>query len=679
MTYGLAVDLGTTFTAAAVCTGDIVEPVTIASHDTLVPSVVHRSDDGSWTFGVTALRRSETDPDGLARAFKRSLGDPVPLILSGEAVTVENLMARLLSWVVEQVVAQRGDHPHTVVVTHPAHWSSTQRNLLRSACESAVAPARLGLLTEPEAIAVHAAFQGRVPAGRLAVYDFGGGTFDATILESTADGFAVLGEPVGLSTAGGIDLDDLVFRWAIDQLEPGTIERLDAADPLVLDGLRRLRERAVTAKETLSEEAEAVIVVDLPVVRRQLRLLRSDFDALARPLVESTIEATTRAAKEAGLEVADLDLIVPAGGSSQLPLVSELIAARLGVPAETGMHPKLAVALGAAATLLPTPVPAPTPQPRPEPTPAPVVVPEPEPRRPDDQADDQVGPEPTPVPAPATEGRSRLGLALATTALIVIVAAAGWFTVGPGGGGDDSDDATDDTSATTAAPDEPEPLGPTATEAVESTSTTADTTVRDTVELLAPPSVSTVSPVIGFLNEALPVASQAGPFFFSDCRNRLDDLERSITIGVGFENLHREIDRYPSSAAPNYNAPGTATGAIDQRLRAGVDRIRTGYEQCFATAQVEPAGLQVIAAWASTHAFLCTSVGAAYGQLSLIGMACPPDTEMASCVELLQPRLEVFFGVANGGTAPDASAACLAAAEDDDLAFAELLDQAALP
>ena len=353
MGYGLAVDLGTTWTGAAVVDGDRISPVMLDSHQTLVPSLVHVDPQGEWTFGITAERRAAAQPDGLARAFKRSFGDSVPQILSDRSADAAELTGRLLRWVVDSVSEQRGDRPHTVVVTHPAHWSSLQRSLLRETCGEAVGEAALSLLSEPEAIAIHFATEHDRPVGYLAVYDFGGGTFDATILATTETGFRMVGEPVGRDSAGGIDLDDLIVGWALEHLDKTALEHLDRSDPLVLAGLRRLREEALTAKETLSSEATALVRLSLPTMQDEFQLHRSEFEHLARPLISSTLEAVVEATRKANITVADLDLILLAGGSSQVPLVSELMAAELGIETSTALHPKLAVAVGAAATMLP--------------------------------------------------------------------------------------------------------------------------------------------------------------------------------------------------------------------------------------------------------------------------------------------------------------------------------------
>lgn len=679
MSYGLAVDLGTTFTSAAIAEDDKVESVTLESHETLIPSAVHLASDGRWTVGVTALRRAEDEPDGLARAFKRSFGDPVPQILAGEPVSVEQLTARLLAWVVERVTERKGESPHTVVVTHPAHWSQSQRSLLRGACEPVVAPARLSLLTEPEAIALHTTSQSGAPAGRLAVYDFGGGTFDATILEVSDTGFSILGDPVGLATAGGIDLDDLVFQWALDQLEPGVLERLDRADPLVLDGLRRLRERAVEAKEALSTETDAAVSIELPTTRQRLRLPRSEFEAMARPLIVSTIEAVEEASKRAGVPVESLDRIVLAGGSSQVPLVVELVADRLGVPADSGMHPKLTVALGAATTLIP---------PSRRSVPKQTVV---------EATSEQAPPEPFDSRAAASSpdlesavrsddrrSGSRSIMAIAGAAVVVIAAAAGWFAFA----GDDGGLEANGVGSPSATTDEGEPLGPTVPPSIDgessASSAPADSTVRDAIELLRQPSPSTVSPPIDFLSLMLPGGSQGGYFYFTDCRDKLDELDQKPAIGPDFVNLLRELDRYPPSGSPDYVPPGDSTSSIAGRLRNGVERTRNGYELCDSTSDTKVVGTRVLASWAATHAFLCASLGAPYGPISLIenthGLACPPpDNELATCVRLLTPYLETFFSVGGGGSAPDPERTCIAAMEDDDIAFEELEEESAFP
>ena len=182
MPYELGVDLGTTYSAAAVHRDRRISIVTLGNRAASVPSVVLLRADGDMLTGEAASRRAASEPERVAREFKRRLGDPTPLILGSTPYSAEALMAKLLRWVVESVTEREGEPPRAVALTHPANWGAYKRDLLAQAVRLAGLDAAT-LLSEPEAAAIHYASFERVDAGTLvAVYDLGGGTFDAAVL-----------------------------------------------------------------------------------------------------------------------------------------------------------------------------------------------------------------------------------------------------------------------------------------------------------------------------------------------------------------------------------------------------------------------------------------------------------------------------------------------------------------
>ena len=197
---------------------------------------------------------------------------------------------------------------------------------------------------------MHYAALRRVPTGAVvAVYDFGGGTFDAAVVEKTADGYELRGEPGGDEHIGGQDVDQAVMNHVAATLGRAWTS-LDVEEPAVRHGLAAVREAAVLAKETLSQDVEATIPVILPGITREVRMTRGELESAIRIDVLRTIDTLARTIESAGLAPHDLDAVLLTGGSSRIPLVSELIAAELGVPVVVDAHPKYAVCLGAALT-----------------------------------------------------------------------------------------------------------------------------------------------------------------------------------------------------------------------------------------------------------------------------------------------------------------------------------------
>jgi molecular chaperone DnaK len=347
--YTLGIDLGTTFAAAAVDVAGRTQVVTLDHRSTVVPSVAYVGADGTTVVGAAAERRGAQDPERLARQIKRRVGDSVPLILGGVAVTAEGLMAALLAWVHAQVVEQRGGPPEAVAVTHPANWGAFKRERLADIIRlSGVGgSAEVVTLTEPEAAALSYAAAERVPAGEVvAVYDLGGGTFDASVLRKSATGFEVLGTPSGIEHLGGVDLDEAVFAHVVRTLGVDLDEL--PGDDVTLRAIARLRADCVDAKEALSADTEATLTVALPGVTGDVRITRAEMEAMVRPLLDQSATALRHAIASADLAPEDVDRVLLAGGSSRVPLVAEVVSGALGRPVALDAHPKHATALGAA-------------------------------------------------------------------------------------------------------------------------------------------------------------------------------------------------------------------------------------------------------------------------------------------------------------------------------------------
>ncbi len=346
MRYSLGIDLGTTYTAAAVSDGSHAEIVPLGDRSPQAPSVIYRAPDGSFRYGESAERHASTEPERIAREFKRRMGDKTPIFLAGAPMSAHALSKAMLGWTIERVGAGLGEPPDRVTVTCPANWGPYRRELMDQVT-ALNADYPITVCTEPAAAAVHFAATRRVPEGQaVAVYDLGGGTFDAAVLRRTVSGdFEVLGSPDGLEQLGGIDFDEAVFERVSRGIE---WDRLDQEDPDNLTGLARLRRDCTEAKEALSSETETIVPITLAGRLNRVRLTRTEFSELITPLVADTVDILDRVIRRSGVPATDLAAIVLVGGSSRVPLVSELIARRFRRPAVLSAQPKLCVAMGAA-------------------------------------------------------------------------------------------------------------------------------------------------------------------------------------------------------------------------------------------------------------------------------------------------------------------------------------------
>jgi actin-like ATPase involved in cell morphogenesis len=312
-----------------------------------IPSVVLLREDGGFSVGEAAERRGVVASDRLAREFKRRIGDPTPVParrLPAHRARADRRAAprgrRAGHRPAGRPAGRRDGHP-------PGQLGAVQAAAAREAVALSGVPSP-AVITEPEAAAVRYASLRRLAEGDVvAVYDLGGGTFDAAVLARTSDGFRILGSPAGIEQLGGVDFDDAVFAHVLAALGD-RVEQLDVEDPATAAGLTRLRRDCVAAKEALSQDDDIDVPVGLPLLHTSVRITRSELEDLIRPPLLETVASLRRALRSAGVAPEDLTTVLLAGGSSRIPLVAELLSAQLGRPLAVDAHPKHLVALGAA-------------------------------------------------------------------------------------------------------------------------------------------------------------------------------------------------------------------------------------------------------------------------------------------------------------------------------------------
>ncbi len=346
MDYDLGIDVGTTYTAAAISRAGVVEAIPLSTYQVAVPSVMFIT-EGEMLYGAPAARRGAVQPEGLAREFKRRVGDPVPIMLSGSPYHADRLTALMAKWVVDTVSEQLGGSPRQICLAHPANWTEYQLGVLGNAVVD-VGLTDLGMISEPAAAALDYASATAVAEGSLLlVYDLGGGTFDVAMLRRRGDGFEHEIEPFGIERLGGIDFDEAVFSHVIANVPPAVLDtaRQSTEGTTAIANLRRT---CVDAKEALSSDASTDVPVMLPAYTASVRLTRAEFEAMIRPMVEQTIAGVKQTIQRAGIEPTELNAALLVGGSSRIPLVSQMVAEELGVPVRVDAHPKLVVAKGAA-------------------------------------------------------------------------------------------------------------------------------------------------------------------------------------------------------------------------------------------------------------------------------------------------------------------------------------------
>jgi len=354
--YQLGVDIGTTHTAAAVLRQGRAEVVRLGEDCDTIPSVVFMAADAdadadaAVVVGDEADERGFADPTRVARAFKRRMGDPTPVVLGGTGHTAGALLAALLRRVVDIVSEREGGPPDLVTVSHPANWGAYRKDLL----DEVIALAGLDnvcTISDPEAAALFYDSIDEVPAGDvLAVYDLGGGTFDVAVARKVGDGFEMLGLREGIDRLGGIDFDEAVLAHISGAVGVGPTD-LESDDPATAVILARLRVECAALKEALSTEAEVSVPVFVADGETEVRLTREDLEDLIRPALSQTIDALRRSLRSAPVEPAAVARVILLGGSSHIPLVARLVSEELDRPVAVAEQSKHAVALGAALSM----------------------------------------------------------------------------------------------------------------------------------------------------------------------------------------------------------------------------------------------------------------------------------------------------------------------------------------
>lgn len=349
MSYRVGIDVGTTFTAAAIHRNGSAEIFPLSEKRVVAPTMVARDDAGRLLVGWPAASQLRDRPENVVHSFKRRVGDRTPLPLGEREYEPSWFMAQVISAVVTEITRVEGEAPNRIALTHPATWNAHKMaRLLQAASTAGLAADAIVLLSEPEAAAMtHAATTDVSNESMMAVYDLGGGSFDTAALRRARDGYQIVGLPEGIERLGGLDFDAALYRYAIDQLSR-SLPKIDPDDEATARSLSHLHLDCVVAKEALSFEQHAKLSLGVGGKSASITVQRQSFEALLRPALMETISALRRCLASARIEAEDLSEVLLTGGSSQIPLVTELLSTELGRPVSVHPAPKELVALGAA-------------------------------------------------------------------------------------------------------------------------------------------------------------------------------------------------------------------------------------------------------------------------------------------------------------------------------------------
>ena len=349
----IGMDFGTTNSLCAWMDGDRPALIHNRRGGRITPSVVAATAKGEILVGESAKNQALVNPENTVAGIKRQVGSGGLVSLGGRSWRPEELAALILSSLRLDAESHLGTDIERAVVTVPANFSDRQRRGIVEAGRLAGLEV-LRVVNEPTAAAVAhawAASSSRPGDGEkslVLVYDFGGGTFDVTLLEQKGRACEVLASR-GDGRLGGADIDRELYRRAAAAFREEYGLDVEADRFLA----QQLAEASELAKMELSDREESAVGIPFAVAGGRVvhplwTLTRGRFEELAGPYVERSLELTERVLADAGLGAGRVDRLVLSGGSSRMPLVRALLAQRLGLKPQGGVNPEEIVALGAA-------------------------------------------------------------------------------------------------------------------------------------------------------------------------------------------------------------------------------------------------------------------------------------------------------------------------------------------
>jgi molecular chaperone DnaK len=350
----VGIDLGTTNSTAAMFDGERVTLIRNSDGSPLTPSVVRINARGQVLVGAKARRYIESDPENTKSEFKRLMGTAQAIEFPSAKMSKkpEHLSAEVLRSLRDDVNAQLGFLPDRAVISVPALFELPQSSATSDAARLAGFE-RVELLQEPIASALAAGWTASDATGTWLVYDLGGGTFDASLLE-TRDGLLRVVGHDGDNFLGGRDIDNSIVDWAISAVAKERGVQISKANAGHAPAIRKIKLAAEEVKIELSRKSEASLVLPQALlvggeeIEVDLSLDRATLDALALPLIERTLLVCRRLLAAHGVPQGSLARVVLVGGPTVMPILRARVEQGLSAPLGEGLDPMTLVAQGAA-------------------------------------------------------------------------------------------------------------------------------------------------------------------------------------------------------------------------------------------------------------------------------------------------------------------------------------------
>jgi len=342
----IGIDLGTTFSAMAVLEGGKPTIISNAEGTRTTPSVVHIK-DGEVTVGQIARNQAIVDPLHTIRSVKRKMGSNEKISADGKEYTPEQISAMILQKLKKDAEAYLGQPVKNAVITVPAYFNDQERQATKNAGEIAGLNV-LRIINEPTAGALAYGLDKMGIEQTVLVFDFGGGTFDVSILE-LGDGIFEVKSTSGDNLLGGDDIDQIIIDYIADKFKKSNGINLKA-DPTAE---QRLKEAAEKAKIELSTKNK--VEISIPFITADQNgpkhineeLTRAKFEELISDILKRLEGPVKKAMSDADLTSDKIHKILFVGGSTRIPSVQEIVKRITGKEGDKSVNPDEAVAVGA--------------------------------------------------------------------------------------------------------------------------------------------------------------------------------------------------------------------------------------------------------------------------------------------------------------------------------------------
>jgi molecular chaperone DnaK len=364
----IGIDLGTTNSVVAVMEGGEPTVITNSEGGRTTPSVVAFTKDGNRLVGQVAKRQAVTNPENTVYSIKRFMGrrfdevseekkqvpygvkaagSDVRINAGGKEWSPPEISAMVLQKLKSAAEDYLGQKVEKAVITVPAYFNDSQRQATKDAGKIAGLEV-MRIVNEPTAAALAYGLDKKKDE-TIAVFDFGGGTFDISILE-VGEGVVEVKSTNGDTHLGGDDIDEALIKWIIEEFKKD--QGIDLSNDKM--ALQRLKEAAEKAKIELSSTMESEI--NLPFITADasgpkhlvMKLTRSRFEQLIDPILKRLMPPVEQAIKDAGLDANKIDEVVLVGGSTRIPKVQEIVKGFFGKEPNKTVNPDEVVAVGAA-------------------------------------------------------------------------------------------------------------------------------------------------------------------------------------------------------------------------------------------------------------------------------------------------------------------------------------------